>query len=347
MSPASGAAPSEAETSGKASSPATAGDGVRFVGPERDAFRGAVLGWYRREGRRLPFRGTTDPYLVLVSETILQQTQVSRGAPAWLAFTARFPTVETLAAASPADVLRAWQGLGYNRRAINLRRAAVMVVDELGGRFPTDLAGLERLPGVGPYTARAVASIAYGRPVGAVDTNVRRVLGRAIAGDAAGLTRSDLQATADALAQVDRPADWTAALMDLGSTVCRPRLPLCGACPIAELCRFAGRTSAAAAPSFVPRALAIRERPAPFHRSSRWLRGRILDRLREVESDDWDVFDEAIGEHDRAAVAGALHVLAGEALIELAPHGDPASSADSAAGSRRSSLPLRARLPLV
>ena len=142
------------------------------------------------QGRRLPFRGPTDPYLVLVSETILQQTQVARGGPAWEAFVARFPTVEALAAASPADVLRAWRGLGYNRRAISLQRAARIVVGELGGEFPRDVAGLERLPGVGPYTARAIASIAFALPVGAVDTNVRRVLGRVGRGRSRGGSRA-------------------------------------------------------------------------------------------------------------------------------------------------------------
>ena len=180
-------------------------------------FRRALLAWFDAEGRALPFRGTTDPYLVLVSETILQQTQVSRGGPAWAAFVARFPTVEALAAATPADVLRAWQGLGYNRRALNLQRAARIVVEELGGRFPTDVAGLERLPGVGPYTARAVASIAFGLPVGAVDTNVRRVLGRAVGGGLDVLAARDLQAVADAVvppersARLDRTRSWTSA----------------------------------------------------------------------------------------------------------------------------------------
>ncbi len=310
------------------------------------AFRNAVLAWYRREGRSFPFRGTTDPYLVLVSETILQQTQVARGGPAWQAFTTRFPTVESLAEASPADVLRAWQGLGYNRRAINLRRAALIIVEELGGHFPTDLAGLERLPGVGPYTARAVAAIAYALPVGAVDTNVRRVLGRILSGDAAGLAAGDLQATADALAQTDRPGEWTAALMDLGSTVCRPRDPRCDVCPVAGRCRYelerAERSSLGEARTPTPRppaSVATRPRPEPFERSNRWLRGRIVDRLRAVDGAGWLTFDEAIGEHDRGAVADALKALTAEGLAELAPP-DGVVASDAA-------LPLLARLPLA
>ena len=147
-----------------------------------DALRDAILAWYDARGRSLPFRGTTDPYAVLVSEVMAQQTQIARVAAAWSAFMAAFPTIGDLAAASPADVLRAWRGMGYNRRALNLWRAARVVVSEHAGRLPEDVAALERLPGIGPYTARAVAAIAFGSAVGAVDTNVRRVLGRAVGG---------------------------------------------------------------------------------------------------------------------------------------------------------------------
>ncbi len=340
-----------------------AGHGLVHDAARRTAFRRSILAWYRREGRRFPFRGTTDPYLILVSETILQQTQVSRGGPAWEAFTTRFPTVESLAASSPADVLRAWQGLGYNRRAINLRRAALVVVEELGGRFPADVAGLERLPGVGPYTARAVASIAYGQPVGAVDTNVRRVLGRSIAGDPGAVPPRELQALADALAgaagpadadeprhedgsaELDRPGDWTAALMDLGSTVCRARAPRCDACPVAATCAYALRkpTALGPPPATARRDHAVRERAEPFEQSNRWLRGRILDRLRAVDGDGWAVLDEPIGSHDRRAMARALAVLADEGLIEL----DQEADAGGDPGADLTGLPPRARLPLA
>ena len=223
-----------------------------------EGFRRAVLGWFDARGRKFPFRGTTDPYLVLVSEILLQQTQISRGGPAWVRFTAEFPTVESLAAATPAAVLRAWQGLGYNRRAVNLHRTARIVVDELGGVFPHDVVGLERLPGIGPYTARAVASIAYRIPTGAVDTNVRRVLGRVLAGDPAGLKPRILQSAADDLVDPDRPDDWTHALMDIGSTLCRPVRPLCTGCPAESMCRYPrgrGRQRRRVGPS----------RPRPVH----------------------------------------------------------------------------------
>lgn len=319
------------------STPATAPAVLRDF--DSEGFRAAVLRWYDAQGRTFPFRGTTDPYLVLVSETILQQTQVSRGAPAWEAFTARFPTVAVLAAATPADVLRAWAGLGYNRRALNLHRAARIVTGALGGRFPRDVGGLERLPGVGPYTARAVASIAFGVPVGAVDTNVRRVLGRSVAGHPGALTPRDLQAVADTLAPLDRPADWTHALMDVGSTRCRPRAPRCGDCPARPFCRYAAMEVAATtgvSPGHLKPA-AVRERPAAFPTTSRWLRGRILERLRAVEGDGWATFDGPLGEHPPAVVAEALRTLAAEGLVEVGP-----GPVDGAAG-----FVPAARLPLA
>ena len=133
-------------------------------------------------GRELGFRGTRDPYAILVSEVMAQQTQIARAEQYWRVWMARFPTIEALAAATPADVLRAWQGLGYDRRALNLLRCAREVVASHGGRLPTAIADLERLPGLGPYTARALAALAFGQRVGAVDVNVRRVVGRIVGG---------------------------------------------------------------------------------------------------------------------------------------------------------------------
>src|SRR3972149_629102 len=214
------------------------------------------------------------------------QTRVSRGGPAWRAFRARCQTAEALAAASPAEVLRAWAGLGYNRRALALQRLAVTVVERHGGRLPDDLAALLALPGIGPYTARAILAIAHGNPVGAVGTNVRRGLGRAFAAhgsrwDAGEPLRArELQAMADRLVPANRPADWTAALMDIGASLCRPRRPDCGACPLAGECRYAltGITERAADPR--PRRVA--EAPAAYETTSRWLRGRIVERLRAL-----------------------------------------------------------------
>ena len=173
-----------------------------------------LLAWFDQHGRDLPWRRTRDPYAILVSEVMLQQTQVARVLPRYLAFLARWPTVESLAAAAPGDVIREWQGLGYNRRALHLHRAAQKIAAE---GWPDDLA---ELPGVGRYTADAVAQFALGRPVLPVDTNVSRVLERT------GWEFGPASAHA---------------LMDLGATICLARIPRCGACPLAERCPSRGR----------------------------------------------------------------------------------------------------------
>ena len=278
--------------------------------------RAALLGWYAARGRSLAFRRSRDPYAILVSEVMAQQTQISRVIPAWEAFLGRFPTVAALAAASPADVIRAWRGMGYNRRALNLQRAAAAIVRDHEGRVPGDVAALERLPGIGPYTARAVAAIAFGRPVGAVDTNVRRVIRRvlAIGDDAATSVR--LQAAADASLDRARPGDWTHALMDLGATICRPRGPRCEDCPIAAWCASAGRS-----PEPTRR---VRLKPAdiPFTATSRWLRGRILDELRSAQPGAWTRLGAPIGIHDDASLSRALSALEKDGLVELHPARD-------------------------
>ena len=279
------------------------------------AARAAILAWFDVRGRSFPFRGVSDPYAVLVAETMAQQTQIARATERWAPFLARFPTVHALAAASPASVLREWRGLGYNRRALNLWRAARAVVDEHDGRVPDDVAALERLPGVGPYTARAVAALAFGRPVGAVDVNVRRVLGRTVFGSDAAPARP-MQAVADAVVPPDRPADWTHALMDLGATVCRAARPACGACPVARWCRYT-----AAPQARDPRPHAVVEASPPrspaFESTTRWLRGRLLDRLRDAPGDGWTAIEAPLGGHDREAVLRALAALATDGLAEV------------------------------
>jgi A/G-specific adenine glycosylase len=174
----------------------------------------ALLAWFDEHGRDLPWRRTRDPYAILVSEVMLQQTQVARVVPRYQAFLARWPTVRALAAATPGDVIREWQGLGYNRRALNLHRAAQRIAAE---GWPDDLT---ELPGVGRYTADAVARFAFDEPVLPVDTNVRRVLERT--GEEFGPAAAH-------------------ALMDLGATVCLARIPRCPVCPLAERCPSRGR----------------------------------------------------------------------------------------------------------
>ena len=285
------------------------------------ALRNAVLAWYDATGRTLAFRATRDPYAVLVSELMAQQTQAARAAEAWTAWMARFPTVEALAAAPVADVLRTWAGLGYNRRAVHLHRAAMAIVADLGGVVPGTVEGLVSLPGVGPYTARAVAAIAFGLPVGAVDTNVRRVLGRVVGGGPEALSAGDLQTLADAVVPADRAGDWTHALMDVGARLCRPRRPLCAVCPAIAWCRYAAgeRAAAVAAPA--------RRSPEPaFPTTTRWLRGRILARARDAADGAWIPFGAAIGEHGPHAVREAVAALASEGLLEArqAPDGPEA-----------------------
>jgi A/G-specific adenine glycosylase len=281
--------------------------------------RDAILAWYDTTGRSLPFRGARDPYLILVSEVMAQQTQISRVADAWREFTSTFPTIRRLAAASPADVLRAWRGLGYNRRGLSLWRAARVIVEEHGGAVPQSVDSLERLPGIGPYTARAVAAIAFGAPVGAVDTNVRRVLSRVSTGLLDGIAAADLQRLADAAVPPDRPADWTHAVMDVGATFCRTTRPDCGPCPAREWCRYAAGIRDEELPPRPARTSAPRER---FPATSRWLRGRILDRLRDAGHEAWHPVDATIGVHDEPAVRACLDRLARDGLVELHPDRD-------------------------
>jgi A/G-specific adenine glycosylase len=273
--------------------------------------RTAILAWYDARGRSLVFRGNRDPYAILVSEVMAQQTQVARVEPAWRAFLEAFPTVERLADAPTADVVRAWRGLGYNRRALNLQLAARAIVAQHDGRVPGNLDALQRLPGIGPYTARAVAALAFGMPVGPVDTNVRRVMRRMV-GDVR-LPGRQLQELADAAVPPGRPADWTHAVMDLGATVCRPAAPRCEGCPARQWCR-----SAAGAFVRTPR-----RRRTPFSATGRWLRGRIVDRLRDAGDGAWVTVAGPIGEHDASAVEAALRAMGSEGLLERHP-ADPA-----------------------
>lgn len=278
----------------------------------------AILDWYAQHGRPLAFRRTRDPYAVLVSEAMAQQTQAGRAAAHWERFLDRFPTVRDLAAASPADVLRAWQGLGYDRRALALWRAAGLIVERHGGEVPSTVEALLALPGVGPYTARAIAAIAFGLPVGAVDVNVRRVLGRIAAGDPA-LPTATIQAIADAAVPPDAPGTWTHAVMDIGATVCKPRNPRCEACPARPWCRYAAAPPLppmVAEPPPATRTRVAREVPAPFHTTNRWLRGRIMTRLRAEPEHAWASIEAPLGVHDAAAIDAALAGLQRDGLIE-------------------------------
>ncbi len=221
--------------------------------------------------RDLPWRRTRDPWRVLVSEVMLQQTQVARVVPAWHAFLDRWPTPARCAAEPAAEVVRAWAGLGYNRRALNLHRCARTVVVRHGGDVPDDLAELLALPGVGPYTARAVLAFAFERDVAVLDVNARRVLTRAVWGRKRPPAES--QRLADGLVPPGRGWSWNQAMLDLGATVCTARRPRCDDCPASHACVW--RRSGGPDP-----AAGLSPRQAPFEGSDRQARGRLLDALR-------------------------------------------------------------------
>jgi len=224
----------------------------RICAPASPIRRG-LLRHFDQTRRELPWRSARTPYRVLVSEVMLQQTRAETAAPYYERWLRRFPGWKALAAASRDDVLLAWKGLGYYARATNLHRTASVVRDRHGGRLPRDPAVLRTLPGVGEYTAGAVASIAFGVPVPAVDGNVRRVLSRLL--DAPRPSARRIHAEATRLLDPERPGDFNEALMELGATVCTPKSPRCGACPLAAHCRAraAGTAEERPAPPRAPR----------------------------------------------------------------------------------------------
>lgn len=203
--------------------------------PSPVTVRKRLLGWFDRHKRDMPWRGTHDPYRIWLAEIMLQQTRVQAVVPYYRRFLKRFPTVESLA--RTRSILKFWAGLGYYSRARNLHKTAKQIVREHGGKFPRQLEDALQLPGVGPYTARAILSIAYGQRLAVVDGNVARVLIRLLRlHDADPGDRQTLQVPADKLVSPSRPGDFNQALMELGSTVCLPRQPRCTRCPLEKLC---------------------------------------------------------------------------------------------------------------
>ena len=226
-------------------------------------FRRKLKRWWRTHRRSFPWRETDDPYAVLVSEIMLQQTQADRVAPKFDAFLARFPDIETLARAENASVLKMWSGLGYNRRALNLKRAAEVVVQEHDGVVPEDETELLVLPGVGTYTAKALLAFAHNRTVAPVDTNIRRIYIRHFGAEA----ERDLQAFADTMVPRGQGRNWSSLLMDFGALVCRAKNPACYELGLVHRGE--------------PRAL---PKQKPFRDSDRFWRGRVVEVLRERAS---------------------------------------------------------------
>jgi A/G-specific adenine glycosylase len=235
-----------------------------------------LLRWYRQNRRALPWRGRRDPYFIWLSEAMLQQTQVATVVPYYERFLERFPTIERLAAAPLDDVLRLWAGLGYYARARNLHAAARRIVADHGGKLPDTVEELRKLPGFGPYTAGAVASIAFGRRAAVVDGNVARVLARlhAIRSDVrAPATRSRLWRLAESLLPRRSCGDFNQAMMELGATLCTPAIPRCGRCPLRTECRAFRLGAADRLPVVAARPRVRRETHvvAAITRAGRWL----------------------------------------------------------------------------
>ena len=248
--------------------------------PGPDAIAPAVVDWFADAARPLPWRAAdVSPWAVLVSEFMLQQTQVARVVPRWEAWIERWPTPAALAAEPPSEAVRAWDRLGYPRRALWLHRAAVEIVERHGGEVPADLDALLALQGIGPYTARAIAAFAFGLRVPVVDTNTRRVIARSVLGQAEPgppSTVRDLAAMAELLPLDDDAARrFNAGAMELGATVCTARAPECDVCPIADSCAW----RAAGYPAYTGPRKTVQAR---FAGSDRQVRGLVMRELRAV-----------------------------------------------------------------
>ena len=235
----------------------------------------AVLTWGAQERRDLPWRTTRDPWAILVSEVMLQQTQVARVIPRYLAFLQRFPTVATCATASVGEVVAEWVGLGYNRRAVRLHAAACMVMQEFDGRFPPTARELQQLPGVGPYTVRALLAFAFEDDAAVVDTNVARVLARVADRR---LTPREVQAAADAALPAGEAWAWNQAMLDIGAALCRPLAPRCTACPLETACGW--RAGGCADPDPALGSAGVSGGQSRFDGSDRQGRGRLVAALR-------------------------------------------------------------------
>jgi A/G-specific adenine glycosylase len=265
--------------------------------------RRRVLRWTQTRERPLPWRGEKDAYRILVSEVMLQQTQAARVVPHYQRFLERFPTVAALAESGVGDVLRAWENLGYNRRALNLWRTAQAVVER--GGFPSTVRELQLLPGLGPYTARAVASFAFGADVGVVDANVRRVITR-LSGRA---PDDDVQDIADRLVPRGRgrAGEWNQAMIDLGAEVCRARAPRCDRCPLLSMCAWSNGVR----PERRPRGPVAR-----FEDTTRYARGAVVRALRQADGLAPTDLQRRSGLDDQR-LADALATLQADGLIGL------------------------------
>jgi A/G-specific adenine glycosylase len=242
--------------------------------------RAGLLGWFAANRRDLPWRHTRDPYRILISEVMLQQTQVDRVIPYYERFLERFPTVQALAEAPVSEVIRLWAGLGYNRRAVNLQRTAQAVINEYGGRFPDDVEALKRLPGIGPYTAGAIACFAFEQDAAFIDTNMRRVIHRLIAGPELpepALSDRQIVEHASELVPPGQGWTWNQALIEFGALQCTARKPACVICPLQRTC--AAYPEILSSIATLPRGTRLKNE-GTWEGSSRYYRGRAVHALR-------------------------------------------------------------------
>lgn len=267
-----------------------------------------LLDWSRDSLRDLPWRLSRDPWEILVSEVMLQQTQVARVLDRWPEFLAVFPTATECANRGPAAVIEQWAGLGYNRRAVNLWRCAVEVRDRFEGRLPGEVATLESLPGIGPYTARAVAVFAFERHAGVVDTNVGRLLARWTGRP---LSSRQAQALADDLVPAGRSWRWNQSLFDFAEAICTKRSPGCVACPLAEHCSWRGTGDDPAVVS-----AGVSKRQARFEGSRRQVRGRILGAARRGDVPRSRLLELARPDDTVETLEGIVADLVAEGLLE-------------------------------
>ncbi|MGB8346785.1 MAG: A/G-specific adenine glycosylase [Ktedonobacteraceae bacterium] len=298
-----------------------------------------LLQWYATAGRDLPWRGTSDPYAVLVSEIMLQQTQVERVIPKYRQFLEAFPTLQDLADAPTAAVISAWVPLGYNRRAVNLQAIARQIVQEYAGRVPDTIEELIKLKGIGRYTAGAVACFAYRQQVATVDTNIRRVLHRVFFGleyPRPMLNDAQMLTFAEHALPPGEAYNWNQALMDLGATICTSAAPRCEHCPIQAACRAyaeMGQHSLFPTGAVLRQVRKVAEKKAnyqaqPFTSSNRYFRGRIIDLLRSQPPDSrislavlGTHIKQEFGDDDLPWLQQLVEGLAKDGLLDYAPEG--------------------------
>jgi A/G-specific adenine glycosylase len=241
------------------------------ISSQKSAITKSLLKWYRKNSRPLPWRKTHHPYRILVSEIMLQQTQVSRVELKYPEFIRRYPTFLALAHAHPADVIRAWAGMGYNNRALRLRQLAQRVVQDLNGKLPKDTDALQHLPGIGRYTANAIACFAFHQQTAVVDTNVRRVLSRLFPQQAQSMNEWDLAAW---ILPPGKAFEWNQALMELGGTICTSSNPQCSLCPLHRNCRSAFK---------IKKTKKITPKTMQSIIPNRIYRGRVVSALRSLD----------------------------------------------------------------